>query len=188
MRKSLRGPNMWCSRTWRSVLLAAAGIAVVAHSAFGLITGGEGNEPIHDPGFPAGAAILFNQPTRVAYWEGPPFGGGQYHAEFRGDAQSFNTALTYFAKVDAKVKRLVVRDGVGSSFWLNPNHELAKAGSAQIDWVFVVWEPRAWKQLLKLRVGLRANDLGNLKDGPPTQIEVYTGGQIRWADVVVPKG
>src|SRR4051812_44640198 len=124
---------MRSSRFKRSLLLAALSLAYCPHPAFALITGGEGNEPLHDPGWPAGVAIVFNQPTRIAYWEGPPFGGGQYHAEFRGNAQSLNTALAYFAKVDAKTKRLIVRDGVGSSFWLNPNHELAKAGLAQID-------------------------------------------------------
>ena len=26
------------------------------------------------------------------------------------------------------------------------------------------------------------------EDGPPTQIDVFTGGNVRWADVKVPKG
>ncbi|HEX3449516.1 MAG TPA: hypothetical protein VHS97_14775, partial [Isosphaeraceae bacterium] len=54
--------------------------------AYALITGGEGNKPISDPGWHAGAAAIFNHTGRVAWWEGPPFGGGQWHAECRGDA------------------------------------------------------------------------------------------------------
>src|SRR5689334_7982785 len=102
----------------RTVLLAILVAVAIPTPAFALIFGGEGNKPIDDPGWPAGASIVFNQPGRIAYWEGPPFGGGQWHSECRGDANALNSALAYFAKIDAKVKRLVIHDGVGRSFWL----------------------------------------------------------------------
>jgi hypothetical protein len=156
-------------------------------SAF-LITGGEGNQPIRDPGWPDGAGVVFNLPSRIAWWEGPPFGGGQYHGEYRGDAGDLNNVLPNFARIDAKIKRIVLHDGVGHSFWLNPNNEIAKAGIAQMDWAFIVWQPASWKKLLKLPAGLRPPDLGDDKTGPPLQIDVYTGGNIRWADVMIPKG
>lgn len=162
--------------------------AVPTQTTFALIFGGEGNKPIADPGWPDGAGVVFNQPGRIAYWEGPPFGGGQWHAECRGDTDAFNAALASFAKIDAKTKRLIIHDGVGHSFWLNPNNELPKVAAAQIDWIFMVWQPANWQKLAKLPPALKPGDMGNDKTGPPTQIDVYTGGHIQWADVVVPKG
>ena len=43
---------------WLALLLMAAG----AGTANALITGGEGNSPVRDPGWPAGAAAIFNHP------------------------------------------------------------------------------------------------------------------------------
>src|SRR5262245_37207000 len=158
---------------------------LAAPVAFDLITGGEGNKPIADPGWPAGAAALFNHPGRAAWWEGPPFGGGQWHAECRGDAKALNAVLADFARMDAKVKRVVVHDGTGYSFWLAPNHEPEKLAAAKIDWVFMVWQPANWGRVRKLPANLNPTDPGDA--GPPSQIDVFTAG-IRWADVTVPKG
>src|ERR687894_620511 len=111
-------------------------VAVAPPEAFALITSGEGNRPITDPGWPAGAAAIFNHAGRIAWWEGPPFGGGQWHAECRGDAEALNAVLADFAGMDAKVKRVVVHDGTTHSFWLAPNREKEKLAAAKIDWVF----------------------------------------------------
>jgi hypothetical protein len=183
MSQSLRGA---VSR--RIAPLAFLAAVALPAPVFALIFGGEGNKPINDPGWPAGAAIVFNQPGRLAYWEGPPFGGGQWHAECRGDANALNSVLANFAKIDAKVKRLVIHDGVGRSFWLNPNNEAPKVAASQIDWVFMVWQEANWKQLLQLPPNLKPGDMGDAKTGPPSQIDVYADGHVRWADVVVPQG
>lgn len=152
------------------------------------IMGGTGNDPIRDPGWPKGAAEVFNVPARVAYWEGPPFGGGEWHAECRGDAAAFNAALAAFAKIDAPHKELVVHDGVAQSFWLNPNREDAKKADATIDWVFVVWQEDRWRLQRRLPAGMRPPNVTDGDKGPVPRIDVYTGGRIRWADVKVPKG
>src|SRR4051812_32814306 len=134
---------MWHPAPSRGVIMTriATGLlftilAVVAPSeAFALITGGEGNKPIADPGWPAGAAAIFNHAGRIAWWEGPPFGGGQWHAECRGDAKTLNAVLADFARMGAKIKRVVVHDGAGHSFWLAPNGEPEKLAAAKVDWV-----------------------------------------------------
>src|SRR3954451_14838800 len=118
--------------------------------ASALIRGGEGNEPIADPGWPGGAAALFNHPGRVAWWEGPPFGGGQWHAECRGDTRALGAVLADFARLDVKVKRVVLHDGIGYSFWLAPNREKEKLESAKVDWMFMVWQPDNWGRLRRL--------------------------------------
>ncbi len=170
------------------LLLAAAIAAVPSQQAFALITGGVGNAPIRDPGWPMGADAIFNTQSRIAWWEGPPFGGGQWHAECRGDAKALSAVLADFAKLDVKSKRVVLHDGGGQSFWLNKNSEPAKRDAAKMDWSFMVWQPANWERLRKLPGDLNPTDAKDAEGGPPAQIDVYTGGNIKWADVIVPKG
>src|SRR3954452_20471435 len=153
--------------------------------ASALITGGTGNTPLRDPGWPTGAASIFNHSGRIAWWEGPPFGGGQWHSECRGDAKALNAVLADFVKLDVKTRRIVVHDGTGHSFWLAPNQEPEKRAAAKIDWAFTVWVPANWEQLRKLPPDL--NPTGAGETSPPSQIDVYTAG-IDWAAVTVPAG
>jgi protocatechuate 3,4-dioxygenase beta subunit len=150
--------------------------------------GGEGNKPIRDPGWPKGAAAIFNTQARIAWWEGPPLGGGQWHAECRGDAKTFNAILAEFAKLEAPGKRLLVHDGVTHSFWLNPNREPAKRDGARVDWIFMVWQPSHHARIgpLLRRAGSGATPAGG--QDPAAQIDLYIGGNVPWAEVVVPKG
>lgn len=167
-----------------------AGLVIVMTSVFvpsqasALITGGEGNEPLKNSGWPKGAEVIFNHTGRVAWWEGPPFGGGQWHAEGRGDAKALNDMLVDFAKLDVKSKRIVVHDGTGHSFWLAPNREPEKIEAAKIDWIFMVWQPENWTRLRKLPADLNPTELRD--DAPPSQIDVFTAN-IRWSDVIVPE-
>jgi hypothetical protein len=170
------------------LLLAAATVSVTSREALALIEGGEGNNPVADPGWPTGAAVIFNTTSRIAYWVGPPFGGGQWHAECRGDAKALSAVLADFAKLDVKSKRIVLHDGVGNSFWLNINNEPAKRDAAKMDWSFMVWQPANWQHLRKLPADLNPTDAEDADSGPPSQIDVYTGGNVKWADVTVPKG
>lgn len=170
------------------LFLAMAVVLFRAHAAFALITGGQGNETLRDPGWPAGAAVIFNNASRIAWWEGPPFGGGQWHAECRGDAKALSAVLADFAKLDAKSKRVVLHDGVGRSFWINPNGEPAKMKEAEIDWMFTVWQPDNWQRLRKLPLDLNPTAGRNAAETPPTQLDVYTGGNVSWSDVVIPEG
>lgn len=156
--------------------------------ALALITGGTGNEPIDNAQWPPGAAAVFNAKARVAYWEGPPFGGGEWHAECRGDAQTLTAVLTDFAKLDVKNKRIVLHDGYSHSFWLNPNREPDKEKEARIDWTFVVWQAKNWERLRKFPAELRGPALENAAQGPPARLDVYTGGNVRWEAVRVPEG
>ena len=153
--------------------------------AFALIRGDAGNKPVSDPGWPKGAAAIFNHTGRIAWWEGPPFGGGQWHAECRGDAKALNAVLADFAKMDVKSKRIVIHDGTGHSFWLAPNNEPEKLAAARIDWVFMVWQPANWEHLHKMPADYNPTDPGDT--GPPSQIDVFTG-RLHWADVIVPQG
>lgn len=175
-------------RTGFLLLLAAAIMAVPSQTAFALIQGGEGNSPVGDPGWPKGAAEIFNAKSRIAWWEGPPLGGGQWHADYRGDAKALTAVLADFAKLDVKSKRVVLHDGAGRSFWLNTNNQPEKRDAAKMDWMFMVWQPDNWKRLRKLPGDLNPTDAKDAENGPPAQIDVYTGGNVKWADVIVPPG
>ncbi len=176
-------------RTRLATGLLAAAIAIIpSQAAFALILGGEGNKPIADPGWPKGAAAIFNHPARVAWWEGPPFGGGQWHAECRGDAKAMSAVLADFARLDARTKRVILHDGVGHSFWLNPNGEPAKEAAARIDWVFMVWQPDRWERLRRLPVDLNPTDRARRRQGPARRRSTSTPAATAWSDVTVPKG
>ena len=169
---------------WAALMIAFASVS--SSPAWALITGGEGNDPVADPGWPKDAAAVFNTKSRVAYWEGPPFGGGQSHAECRGETEAFQTVLDDFAKIDTPFKRVVLHDGIGRSFWLNPNREKDKIEKAKIDWIFMVWQSESRKRQRQLPVGM--SSVGKRDPVVLAQLDVYTGGSIRWTKVKVPEG
>jgi hypothetical protein len=165
-------------------------VAASNRTAFAIREVGLGNSPIPDPGWPKGAAAVFNNPTRIAWWKHGD--GGLYGAEFRGDARSLSTVLTDFAKLDAKTKRLVVHDGVGQGILAlqAKQEDPAKEAEVGMDWAFTVWVPAEWERpshgIISLDlIGAETRDADKC---PPPQIDVYTGGNIRWSDVTVPEG
>src|SRR3989442_7958487 len=105
-------------------------VFLCTRSALALITGGWGNDPVSDAGWPLGTLEVANLKTRVGFWEGPPFGGGQYQFLYRGNSDNFNAALAAFAKVIAPVRELVVLDGPQESFWLKTDRGEAKKRDA----------------------------------------------------------
>src|ERR1700738_762726 len=106
------------TRSWLGMglllLLSTAMMAVIPREVFALIEGGGGANLVADPGWPTGAAAIFNVPSRIAFWVGPPFGGGQWHAEYRGDPKALSAVLADFAKLDVKSKRIVLHERVGN--------------------------------------------------------------------------
>ena len=156
--------------------------------AFALIFGGTDKKPITGRGWQDGADIVFNVQGRIAYWEGPPFGGGQWRSECRGSTEDFNRVLKNFAEIKSQSKQLIVHDGVGHSFWLNMNREPEKEEISRIDWTFTTWSIENWKRIRELPPRFRSPDVDTKADEPVPQIDVYIGGQIDWAKVVVPDG
>lgn len=168
----------------RRLCVIATLVVCLPGIAKALILGGKGNDPIRDPGWPRGAAAVFNVTGRIAYWEGPPFGGGEWHAECRGTAEDFNRVLVDFASIEADKKRLVIHDGAGRSFWLNPNREPGKVDAARVDWTFTVWQPENWERLQKLPADFRAP---SPDDQPVPQLDLYTA-DIHRGDLEIPRG
>jgi hypothetical protein len=144
-----------------------------------------GTEPVNDPGWPVGAVAMANAPGRIGYWEGPPFGGGQYTFEFSGDATALNRALEIFAKIRAPSLELVVQDGPHFSPFIKNSNAPNEKG--QIDWSFTVWIPANWHRLFNNPKSTFGSDQPNFrKPVDPPRLTVYTGGKVDWREVQVP--
>lgn len=162
--------------------------------AWALITGGYGNDPIQDHQWPDGAVDVANLKTRVGWWEGPPFGGGEYHFLYRGNAQALNDALTLLSKINAPAVEVEVHSGPHDDFWLQiDSRALDKDPNQQkrdprIDFEFVIWTPRNYHHLYNHPQATISADQPNFhKPLPAPQFIVYVGGgQIDWKDVKVP--
>jgi len=137
-----------------------------------VVTGGA--EPVRDAGWPVGALEMANLPTRFAWYEGPPFGGGDWHFQYRcnGTAQ-FNEALQTFSRILWPRLELIVVDGMGSV--------LGKPDEP-VDWEFQVWVPASFYRLSKPRFFRPEPSL------PPPRITAYVGkgSMVEWAKVQVP--
>jgi hypothetical protein len=159
-------------------LLCLLAVAGFAQPAFALITGGEGNDPLDDPGWFKGAEVVFNDRTRVAWWEGPPFGGGEYHGEYKGDADDLQRMLDGLAQIHADHRRVVLRDGSAESFWLTT---LDKSREHPVDWTFTVWVPERFEIQ-------RGWSVGDNAEVPAPVIEVYLGRGLDWSAIELPEG
>ncbi|MEM8734887.1 MAG: carboxypeptidase-like regulatory domain-containing protein [Planctomycetota bacterium] len=171
--------------TW---MLAFVTLWLVATSSpcQAMITGGKGNKPLPDPGWPKGADKVFNWPTRIAWWEGPPFGGGQWHAESKGDAKVLNEVLEAFAEIDAPKKRLIVNEGIGYSFWLDPNGSKRADRTTKIDWEFTIWVPERWALQMRLPADMSAVQ-SSKDESPVPQLTIYAAS-VRYSELRIPKG
>lgn len=168
------------------LLATAAVLLILASPSQALITGGTHDGPIENPGWPAGVAEAFNVRGRVAFWEGPPFGGGQYHGEYRGDTAALNDVLDLFGQIQNDNKRIEIEEGTAPSGWLRLADKNKKP--VECDWKLMVWNASSWKQLSGMRAGLDPTDPADRDKGPPTVLTIYTGGNIKWGEVKLPEG
>jgi len=164
-------------------------VFMLAQSAAGLITGEHGNHPVIDRGWPGGSLELANLSSRLGYWEGPPFGGGEHHFLYRcRDSNEFNEALERFAAIDAATLELVVHNGPEYSFWLKDNDEELEEQENRVDWTFTVWNPKSWDSLYNNPNSLFTSsqpEFGRPVAAP--KIDLYIGGgAVVWEDVEVP--
>ncbi len=154
----------------------------LASPAFGVITGGK-DEPMKVLGCPRGSLELANLPTRIAWWEGPPFGGGQYHFEYSGRTADLQKAIDLFAKVESQRSQVVIRAGVHTSFWLGIQDQGKKH---PIDWEFVAWVPKNWQHLRDARAGLLPP--GEEGEAPLTVLNIFVTERIDWKALNFPPG
>ena len=151
-----------------------------------LIQVGRGNAPVQDNGWPDGALEVANLKSRVGWWEGPPFGGGEHQFLYRGDTTTFQQALDAFAAIRAPALDLVVHDGPHESPFLKLGEDTKT--ETRVDWTFTVWRPESWHRLFnnpKLIFYEKSPNFRKPVDPPRLDVYIY-GGQVEWAKVKVP--
>ncbi|MDB5304134.1 MAG: hypothetical protein JWM97_1683 [Phycisphaerales bacterium] len=171
--------------------LALILMMLLAGQAPALIIVGKGNDPVPDNNWPAGSLELANLKTRVGWWEGPPFGGGQHCFLYRGDAKALQEALDLFAKIRAPRLDVFVHDGGPSESGFLKDEKDPKA-STRVDWSFTVWNPASWNQLYnKPSSRFSADDPngGFHKGVEPPRMDLFVGGNgIDLASIKMPAG
>lgn len=149
--------------------------------ASGLIMTGRGNQAVHDAGWPEGALAMANFESRIGWWEGPPFGGGEWHFLFSGNTAGFQDALAVFAAIRAPALDLVIHDGPYEDSLLKE----------RVDWAFTVWVPASWHRLFnnpKSTFSAGSSNFRRPVDPPRLDVYIGGGGGVDWAKVKVPAG
>src|SRR5437773_8750659 len=161
-------------------------LLLLTQTAWALIEVG-GTEPVTDRNWPAGCVELANLQTRVGWWEGPPFGGGERQFLYRGDAAAFQQAVDLFARIRAPELLLVVHEGP------QENQFISDEKDRHVDWTFTVWDPRSFHQLYNNPQSFfSADDPSDRlrRAGDPPHLDVYVAGAdgkgIDLASVKVP--
>ncbi len=54
--------------------------------------------------------------------------------------------------------------------------------------MFIVWQPASFDRLRNMSADLQPRDVAEADAGPPAELHVYIGDNIRWVDVKVPDG
>jgi hypothetical protein len=138
-------PALWCRVC---ILVLTLGVSPL----WALILTGKGNDPVHDPGWPAGAVELANLNSRFGWFEGPPFGGGDWTFFFSGKTSDLQAAVTTLAGVKSDRREIVLHEGPAYCDMLK--EQGATQGPAY-DWSFEVWVPENWKRRPATRASAR---------------------------------
>ena len=159
-------------------LALVAGLLMVVRTN-ALIVSGTGS-PTETNGWPEGAAAVSDLKSFVGWWEGPPFGGGEWHVQFRGDAEALNQALTNFAAIKSPTLDLVVHDGPKHDQFLELDKQSQPNTNSRVDWELVIWVPESWNQRYnstnEASQRFYANDPNLHKPVPAPELDIYIGG------------
>jgi Carboxypeptidase regulatory-like domain len=168
----------------RILVLLATLAAVLAQPAYCLIiTGGAG--PITDMGWPKGAVEVANAKGRFRYVEDPPFGGGRFRFEYRGNTTVLNETLRLLAEIRAPKLELVVHDGPGRGYATNEDDGM------RVNWAFTIWNAKSFYTLNWNPTNHWQSDSPLFRAPlPAPRIDVYVeeDGPIKWNNVKVPEG
>jgi uncharacterized GH25 family protein len=180
--------HLFCFKRTRQIVIGSmVFLLLFTTAAPALIMVGKGNAPTHDAGWPAGALELANLKTRIGWYEGPPFGGGQWCFMYRGEIADLNAALKAFGAIRAPSLQLFVHDGPGENQFL-ADPKTPKADT-HYDWSFTVWVPANWHRLFNdPRTTFMADSPNFHKPVDPPRFDIYVSPKIDWSKVTVPQG
>jgi hypothetical protein len=174
----------------KNVLVLAVGLLMAVRANALIISGSAPIDSLYLDGCPDGSATVADLTSSVGWWEGPPFGGGEYHILFRGDTNAFTEALTNFAAIKAPVLDLVIHDGPKNDTFLEVDKRTNPAVDSRVDWEFVVWVPNNWNHLYNSTNAALAKlfkddpNLGN--PAPAPLLNIYIGGDVNLEKIRIP--
>ena len=172
------------TKSWIGIAML---MLTLSQSASGLIFVG-GKEPVTDRNWPAGSLEVANHNSRQSWTEGPPFGGGEWSFQSRGDSKAFNEVLAKFAQIKAPDLLLIIHDGATE----NP-HATAddKArGLQRVDWIYTIWTPDNFYRLFGNSSSLFMSGQPEFRaELPPPQLDVFVSPEgVDWSLVQMPQG
>src|SRR5437016_2963316 len=177
---------MWYGK--RATTTAAALLVLLFTSTSqALIMVGKGNEPVHDSGWPAGAVDVANLKTRVGWYEGPPFGGGEWTFLYRGDAGDLNQALKTFSAIRAPALQVFIHDGPQNCTFLKDDKD--PKADTHYDWSFGVWVPASWHHLYNdPRTTFMSESENFRKPVAAPRLDIFVTERVDWKKVTIPEG
>lgn len=169
-----------------AVTLTALLIACIVNPLSGLTRGGRGNQVVRDPGWPRGGGQIFNHPNRIAWWVSDVHEG--WRADGRGDAKVLNEILLNFVDLKVDSKRVVIHDGLGDSYMINPNRDPKHREASWTQWTFTLQEPARRPNRREPSADLDALAQLAVPNPPAAQLDIYAGGKLVWPAVEIPDG
>lgn len=176
-------------RGWRAAwLVAVLALCLTGSRVMALIRVGTGAPPVQ-PGWPEGAAACAALPSVVQWYEGPPYGGGNWVLLNRGGTAALQEAVDLFGRIRARVKEIELRSGPLTNALADP-----KGPVQTVDWELSVWVRGNWDHLFgsgaspKLRELMKPHpDSGH--DEPPVRLTVHVHpAGPDWTAIRVPEG
>jgi len=176
-----KGASRWGACNW-VLNLALCWALLTGWQAQALILVGT-NEPTHDPGWPTGTKEYVALTSRVQWFEGPPFGGGQWTFQSRGDTAALQKAVDAFAKIQAPVREIRLKAGPSTNVF-----QSGVGSSVTFDWDMSVWVRANWDHLFGPKAPdfmKKHPDFGSAH--PPLRLVVYVHDKgPDWTRIRVP--
>ena len=158
-----------------------------AHSASALIMVG-GKDPVSDHNWPAGSLEAANHKSRQSYYEGPPFGGGEYVFQHRGDTNVFNDFFAKFTQIKAPDLLVVVHEGPNENTFASPEDKAKKLD--RVDWMLTLWTPENFYRLFGNASSTIAYTQPEYRaEMPSPRLDVFVAERgVDWSKVQIPTG
>jgi hypothetical protein len=173
----------------RGLAVLAGGLLILgSRGAFGLGADHPNDRPVSGSSdWPKGLASLVNTTNRVHGF----FVNAEDFFFFTGDAARLSTFLSEIARLEGVVSRkLILHEGVGEA-----RSPWDKSARGTCGWKLSTC-PKSWRDLGEAarqgtKQGTKAVQALQRAEKAPgylVEVQVWTGGKLKWADVIVPGG
>lgn len=145
--------------------------------------------PRFDPGWPAGTTNYVALKSLVQWYEGPPFGGGEWVFQSRGNTEALQEAIDAFSRIQGSRPEIVLKAGP-----LTNHFHASTNAPAVLDWETTVWVRANWNRLFgadappALKVHMKQHPDSD-RNEPPLRLVVHLHpGGPDWSAIRIPAG